>query len=385
MSGVCDDVSMKVTIWTTSPTHHQQHFFHAVRQAGVDLKVCYLRRIPERRLAMGWSNVDELPEGEMFAMQRDYTLRLTRDWKDRIHIVTGYGTHFLRWLTRQLSTHGVTWAHWSEAAYPGLRWWRSYIVKRWYARQVNRFALCCFGTGQLAFEDFRRWGVREELMAFLPYSVPPLKTSSEQDDMISSFCRDHVVFLFAGSLYQGKGIDILIRSFRIVRAHNSRCRLVLVGNDRTNGRYERLAQHLGIAHDVLFRGVVPVQRMSAVMRAARVLILPSRYDGWGVSLNEGASVGLALIATDRVGAAYHLIQAGENGFRVRAGCTDSLAKAMGVYASDERLACEHGQHSLKLFQEFTPERNAVRFINCIRSWQHFPHELRRAGHKYSLV
>ena len=80
-------------------------------------------------------------------------------------------------------------------------------------------------------------------------------------------------------------------------------------------------------------------------------------------------MGLALVASDRVGAAPHLIEAGENGFRVQVGSADSLARAMRAYMTDPCLAAQHGAHSLKVFQAFTPERNAERFIRTIRSWQ----------------
>ena len=79
-------------------------------------------------------------------------------------------------------------------------------------------------------------------------------------------------------------------------------------------------------------------------------------------------MGLALVATDHVGSAYHLIEPGENGFRVRANSSGALARAMRAYVNDPTLARRHGTRSLKVFTGFTPERNAQRFLDVIHSW-----------------
>jgi glycosyltransferase involved in cell wall biosynthesis len=100
-----------------------------------------------------------------------------------------------------------------------------------------------------------------------------------------------------------------------------------------------------------------------------VLVLPSRFDGWGVVLNEGASMGLALISTGHCGAAYHLIQPGENGIRVNAGSVESLAAAMAAYTRNPELAAKHGRESVRISREYSPERNAKRFVAALETWQ----------------
>jgi glycosyltransferase involved in cell wall biosynthesis len=141
-----------------------------------------------------------------------------------------------------------------------------------------------------------------------------------------------------------------------------------VGNGVLRVACEKLAARLGVADRVLFRGVVPNAEIGSVMACCDVAVLPSRYDGWGVVLNEAASAGLALIASDGVGAAWHLVEPGVNGFRVARGSVRSLAAAMRVYVETPGLASEHGKRSLLRFEEFLPERNVERFVTTIDSW-----------------
>lgn len=359
----------KCLIWTVIPTHYQSSFYKALRGAGVDLKVSYYEKVHAYRVEMGWHGFEELPEGEQYVPKSLEALDLVSDWRERINVIPGYGNKFLRDLVKELCRRGVKWVHWSEPSHPGLRWWRSYPVKCWYAKMVNTYALGVFGIGIRALHDFRKWGISAERVAFLPYATAGGDRYVQPDSICETFCGGRKAFVFLGSLIHRKGIDILLRAFAEIATISKEWVLLLVGDDRSKGAYQRLARKLGVAERVCFRGSVSAWFIPSVLRAAQVLVLPSRSDGWGVVLNEASSMGLALIGSENAGSSFHLIEPGENGFIVRAGSISSLARAMTSYVSDSELASRHGEHSLKVFEDFTPERNARRFIHAIQSWR----------------
>jgi len=115
---------------------------------------------------------------------------------------------------------------------------------------------------------------------------------------------------------------------------------------------------------------VPANEVGNVIARSDVLILPARHDGWGVVLNEAASAGKAIIASSATGAAHHLVVPGMNGFRFTAGRVDELAETMQRYCEDPWLARDHGLASARLFQEFTPARNAERFVEAVDALRH---------------
>jgi glycosyltransferase involved in cell wall biosynthesis len=177
--------------------------------------------------------------------------------------------------------------------------------------------------------------------------------------------------MFLGSLIHRKGIDILLRAFQAAGEALAGWTVILVGSGRDRAKYEQLTARLGVADRVFFRGPVQPAEVWNVVAASDVVVLPSRFDGWGVALNEAASMGRALIASDRVGAARHLLESARNGFSVAAGDVQSLAAAMSAYGRCPALARDHGAQSLKLIEPFTPDRNAQRFCHAIRTWQQF--------------
>lgn len=359
----------RILIWMNFPSHHQSPFFSALRAAGVDLRVCYYENVQSERLAMGWGKLDDLPPGEQFVPGDLGSLERVGDWRQRIHVHPGYGTAFARALAVELSRSKVAWVHWSEPAYPGLRWWVSFPVKRWYARLVNRHAWGALGNGVRALEDFERWGMRKERFALLPYSPAACDPLASPDPQCERFRSGRQAFLFLGALCRRKAVDVLLAAFARVAREQPEWVLLVVGNDRSGGVYHRLAERLGLKDRVLFRGPVPASQVADVFKSARVLVLPSRFDGWGAVVNEAASMGMALIASDQVGAAYHLLEPGQNGFRVRAGSTESLARAMRAYIREPDLADAHGANSRVLFQGFTPERSTERLLAALHTWQ----------------
>lgn len=361
---------MRVVIWMNIPSHHQLDFFQALRQDGVDLLVRYYdKSLFEERRTQGWQE-HNLHEGEAFVKPDLSALGTIPDYKVRVHIVTGYGTSFTRQLAMHFSHYSIEWAHWSECSRPGLRWLLGWPMKRWYGNLVANHALGAFAQGVLASNDFLRWGIPIERIAFLHYAVRSNNQGSEPARECMDYLAGRDAFLFLGNQYHGKGIDVLLKSFAsIPEDERRRWALLLVGKDFSRGRYRDMAQKLRLSESIRFMEPVPSNQISTVLKCAKVLVLPSRYDGWGVVLNEAASMGLALIGTDKVGAAHHLIRPGINGFRVRAGSIRSLKWALQAYIRNPGLATKHGHAGLKIAQEYTPERNAQHFLEAISSWK----------------
>jgi glycosyltransferase involved in cell wall biosynthesis len=359
---------MKLVIWAKSPSPQQADFYAALRQFGIDVRVLYLERLRDARLALGWEQPQELPRGDTILRAGDSPFEVVSDWQERVHVIPGYSRPAYRAAARCLSRANVPWVHWSESSRPVWRGYISWPVKRWFAELINRHALGAFAQGELATRDFASWGVRREKIAHLFYAVRGVPQNTQPDQMTADFIAGRTAFVFVGSLCHRKACDVLLDAFACLKPPCDRTALILVGDGPHTTRYRQQTSALGLNDRVLFRGVLPVTAVGSVLSVCDVLVLPSRFDGWGVVLNEAASAGLALIATEKVGAAYHLIDPGLNGFRVASGSATSLAAAMRSYAQDAGLASVHGSHSGELFARFTPERSVERFVTAIRGW-----------------
>jgi glycosyltransferase involved in cell wall biosynthesis len=358
---------LRLLVWTSIPTHHQSSFFASLRSRGVDLVVHYLHHVNADRLTLGWAAYTDLPRGERYMEGSLRALDVCADWRERIHIVPGYSQIFLLQLAWHLSDLRVPWLHWGEHSWPRPRAYLTYAVKKFYGQMVRRHALGALAIGDLAREEFIRWGIPADRIRFLPYALPGVEVPADLEPVEMPIERPRFVYL--GQLCPRKGTDLLLLAMRDVLASHPGARLEVAGRDQPGGFYEHMAERLEISHAVRFSGVVDTSRIGAVLQRSEVLILPSRHDGWGVVLNEAASLGKALIASNACGAAHHLIEPEVNGFRFPAGDRSALRTALLTYCRNPSLARRHGAESLRLFEDFTPERNVRRLEEAIESLQ----------------
>ncbi len=353
---------MRLVIWTTMPTHHQSAFFAALRDTGMDLRVCYLSQVSEARRALGWEVPERLPEGEQYVSSPLASLVLVDRWADHVHVVGSAIGAILPALALRLSWRRVPWVHWSEPGVPRPWWHPKRALLRAYAALVNNRALGAFAIGDAAREDFERWGIDPTRIRFLPYGIAPLVPPVGPCEPGSG-----PRFVQVGRLSAAKGVDVLLEAFAGIAGRYPRARLDLVGSGPQETQFRALAQRLDVGAAVTFVGSVAVREVARHVSRADVLVLASRGDGWGVVLNEGASLGKALVATDATGAARHLIRDGENGFRIPAGDATALRNVLQLYCEEPGLAAAQGRVSARIFEDHTPAANARRLRDGLAS------------------
>lgn len=171
-----------------------------------------------------------------------------------------------------------------------------------------------------------------------------------------------VTFFFCGQMIARKGLDHLLAAFAKLPEHT---RLLLVG------REAELPQMLAelpadVRSRINYAGFQAPDALPQFFAQADVFVLPSRYDGWGVVVNQALGAGLPIICSNQVGAGYDLVRDGENGFIFRAGEADSLAEKMARFTQDETLAAHFGAASRDLAENWTPERGAERWVSALK-------------------
>lgn len=155
--------------------------------------------------------------------------------------------------------------------------------------------------------------------------------------------------LFAGNLIPRKGLHDLLEALARV---NGDWRLSVVGSPMTDPSYtsrvHHIAESLGLADRVAWRGSLSDDQLAAEFTAAHALAVPSDYEGFGIVYLEGMGFGLPALATT-AGAAGEIITDGENGFLVAPGDTRALARRIEALIVDRGLLARFGQAALARF------------------------------------
>ncbi len=158
-------------------------------------------------------------------------------------------------------------------------------------------------------------------------------------------CR--IVFL--GHLSERKGVPELLRALGSASLRGRRWRATLAGDGPVT-EYRRLALELGIADRIEFPGWVDQTATRAVCEAANVLVLPSHAEGLAMSVLEGLSHGLAVIATP-VGAHSEVIEPEVSGLFVPPGDVEALSAALTRVIDDPALRAKLGARARRRFLE----------------------------------
>ena len=107
---------------------------------------------------------------------------------------------------------------------------------------------------------------------------------------------DDKVLICVGRLDKNKNQGFLIRAMKELVTKDKRYQLLLVGPDELNGKYQKLAEKLGVAGNVHFLGFR--KDISELMQISDVAVSASKREGLPVNLIEAAMLGLPIVATD---------------------------------------------------------------------------------------
>ncbi len=168
--------------------------------------------------------------------------------------------------------------------------------------------------------------------------------------------------LFVGRLASNKGLTDLLPAFAALARDDAAARLVLVGTD--GGMRATLAvraRSLGIEPRVHFLGHVADETLlAAAYRDARVTVLPSEYEAFGLVLLESLAEGTPVIAS-RVGGIPEFIEDGRSGLLFPPGDVPALTAALRRLWEDPELARRLGRYGrTEVVPQYTWDRLVAR-------------------------
>ncbi len=163
--------------------------------------------------------------------------------------------------------------------------------------------------------------------------------------------RGQLQLLFLGRIGERKGAFDLIRAFaELDRAVQNRSRLTLAGDGDVEAA-RSLAAKLGIGDRISIPGWVGISEVKSLLKSSDVLLLPSRAEGMAMSLIEGMSWGLAVVATN-VGGQGEFLEDGHNSLLIEPGDLDSISSAITVLEANPALRLELGRAARKTISQF---------------------------------
>ncbi len=158
-------------------------------------------------------------------------------------------------------------------------------------------------------------------------------------------------FGYVGRLTALKGITDLLDAYALYRSATSNpWGLAIAG---TGPLAASIPDTAGVSHV----GFLQPSDLPAWLAGIGCLVVPSRFEPWGVVISEAAASGQPIVATQACGAGPHLVHDFVNGRLAETGSAESLAECLKYISSasdSERSAM--GEISQRLASVYTPAR-----------------------------
>jgi glycosyltransferase involved in cell wall biosynthesis len=232
---------------------------------------------------------------------------------------------------------------------------RSLALKRLYNLVVGR-RLIASADARIAItlaetEDFRAYGADPASVDVIPNGIDPAeyREAPTADFRRRTGLGERNAILFLGRLNPIKGPDLLLEAFKRVHADFPNHALVFAGPDMgMRRRLEREVSDSGMQDKVHFTGYIAGAGKVAALRAAQLLVVPSRREAMSLVALEAGACGLPVLMTDQCG--FPAAEAA-GGARIVPADAGSLATALAELLSQPARLSAMGEAMRRLVLE----------------------------------
>jgi glycosyltransferase involved in cell wall biosynthesis len=242
------------------------------------------------------------------------------------------------------------------------------LPKRWLKRFVYgravRWSTGLMPCGQHGLALLHRYGGQSKPAYMFPF-VPDVELFAHPPAEATAAARLKFGFdparrriVYSARLMPAKRPDLAVRAFVEIAGLRPDWDLVMVGDGSLRPELEAMIPaHL--RSRIIWTGFLnDVANLAGIYANCDVLLLPSDHEPWGVVVVEAAAAGLAIVASNRVGAAPELVHDGVNGAIFPAGNLRLLKEAL--LAVTPRDACDSLKSSSRqIFLDWQRRDDAV--------------------------
>lgn len=218
-----------------------------------------------------------------------------------------------------------------------------------------------FSTSKLTDEYFIKYGAKKEKIFRYPFTSLTDKqilensiTVQEKNDIKESLgIENKLMVITVASFIHRKGIDVLIESWANM---DDKYQLYIIGGGPEKDNYISQIDKNKLKN-VKILEFIKFEELLKYYIAADLFVFPTRYDIWGLVINEAMACGLPVITTHECVAGVELIEDGKNGYIIELDCKEIENKVCCIL-DDDLLRNAMSKNNLNKIKQYTIEKMA---------------------------
>jgi glycosyltransferase involved in cell wall biosynthesis len=353
----------RIVFWQMTPSPHQAPWIRALSRTIPDCQIItvFQKDISPQRVALGWLSPDY---GDAQIVNRPSSSHvkelLNTNGMKSVHVFSAMmaDSQINSALNQALATDVVVGIL-SEG-----RDWRGY---RGLARQIDAFRYerkyrnrvdFVLAIGQTGIRWYEKCGFRQEKIYPFCYVVEKPESQESQSEP-----NKQVQIVALGQLIFRKRFDLLIKALK--ECNNAEWQLKVIGDGKLRKDLEQLVRSLGFEDRIKFPGVIDNIKVRQELESSDLMVLPSRWDGWGAVVNEAMMSGVPVICSDYCGAA-DLVKPGVNGDVFCCDSLGSLTRTLNKWISQGPLSPDSRERLMHWSNCIAGETVAQYFTEIVR-------------------
>lgn len=142
--------------------------------------------------------------------------------------------------------------------------------------------------------------------------------------------------------------------------------LHIIGDGEQKTQLEKKAEALGVSEHVVFPGFVQKTNLPQYLATTDVFLFHTKFDIWGLVLNEAMAAGITCLSSINAGATSDLIIEGETGFKTDFSASKETAQKIDTVLKNNALRARIGKQAQQLIEtEFTLTKSAGRIVKAL--------------------
>jgi glycosyltransferase involved in cell wall biosynthesis len=356
----------KIIFYSIVPSPYQRDLFYALSQLPeLELQVCYLEESvadspwPEKPLQL-YEKVLAGTHLKWGASRFHLNWHLPNLSNIDVVVFNGYQNIVTQWILRTKGRN-IPCIFWGETML-GSRDGIKGKIQRVFADSLNQCAAIA-AIGTKAQKDYQQRFPNKPIFN-IPYYCDLTEFSQNRPERP----KNPVTIVFCGQMIARKGVDLLLKAFSRIIDDGLQAKLLLVGRE---AELPQMMSNLPqkVQDCIEYAGFQAPEALPEFFRQADIFVLPSRYDGWGVVVNQALGAGLPIICSDTVGAGAELVEQGKNGWIVPVGDVDALYEALKKYVQNPTAIKAASEASIAKSASWVPEVGARRWLEVFQKVQ----------------
>ena len=212
-----------------------------------------------------------------------------------------------------------------------------------------------------------QFGASADKIVIVPNGVNVEEYASLQrsNSILEELKTDGPVLLYVGRIDWNKRVEKIVEAMPTILKEFPQAKFVAVGPDYGNyvGKLSAIARKLDVGRSLVIAGNVSRERLFEFYSAADAFLLPSSYEGFGLSMLEAMSSKVPVIAS-HYGGPGDILSHGVNAWLLKESTPNEISRSVYAVLTDRRLREGLVKNAFELVKKYT-WKNVVNELEII--------------------